>query len=230
VPAGRSLHFTVTECIFINLTISTGHQTEACPGNGNVPAVVCAPHEPCVNCFECYRGGEEIWFTPGISGPVLAFDIETTGFNKFDVVTCVSAYDPVRSVYFVECTPNGARNDAFLRLLDEAPLLCGFNAARFDIPYLARRWDLPSGQVTSWMRKLIDPFEACKLALNRTFSLNSLLRFNGWDCKTSNGAEAVNMAAQGRWQELRDYCMADTMKTHELVTSRSLAIPPKSAK
>lgn len=165
-------------------------------------------------------------FYPGVSGPMLAFDIETTGFNKLDVVTCVSAYDPARNISFVECTPGGARNETFLRLLDEAPVLCGFNAVRFDIPYLARRWNIPDQQVGQWVKKLIDPFEACKLALNRTFSLNALLEINGWDCKTSSGAEAVNMAAQGRWQELRDYCMADTVKTHCVVSCGRLAIPP----
>jgi hypothetical protein len=182
-----------------------------------------------VSCFEFGQGGRQVWYAPKISGPMLAFDIETTGFNMFDLVTCVSAYDPDRGISFVECTPGGGKNAAFLRLLDEAPLLCGFNAVRFDVPYLARRWDLPAEQVTSWIKKLVDPFEACKLALGRTFSLNALLQANGVECKTSSGGEAVAMAAQGRWQELKDYCMADTMKTHEVVSRARVVLPPPTA-
>ena len=65
---------------------------------------------------------------------------------------------------------------------------------------------------------MVDPFEACKLALGRTFSLNKLLIANGLPVKTGSGLEAVKMAKEGRWVELAEYCMHDTQMTHAAVT------------
>jgi RNase_H superfamily len=166
-----------------------------------------------------------VWWCPGIAGPVLAFDIETTGLREADTVTCVCAYDPDRGVHFRESTPSGARSERFLALLDEAPLLCAFNGVRFDVPFLAKRWRIEAQRVGSWVKKLVDPYEACKLALQRTFSLDRLLHANGLDSKTGSGAEAVRMAREGRWRELEEYCMQDTILTHQILKLRCVVIP-----
>jgi hypothetical protein len=114
-------------------------------------------------------------------GAILAVDIETTGLDpRVDDVTCACVYDAeggvARSFVFMRDGP-GAREE-FLALLDAAPRLCAFNGVRFDLPFLARRWGLAPERVGAWVRKLVDPFEASKLALNRTFSLDRLLA--GW--------------------------------------------------
>ena len=101
-----------------------------------------------------------------------------------------------------------------MALLDDAPLLCAFNGVRFDLPFLARRWGVPDAKVGSWVRKMVDPFEGCKLALGQTFSLNRLLEENGLPVKTGSGLEAVRMAKEARWAELAEYCMHDTRMTH----------------
>lgn len=165
------------------------------------------------------------YFSPRMSGPLLAFDIETTGVSSADSVTCVSAYDPERCIEFCACTPDGARVEDFVRLLDDAPLLCGFNAARFDIPFLCRCWGVPREQAGRWAAKLIDPYESSRLALGRTFPLNALLAANGIDSKTGCGSEAVVMARQARWGELMRYCLSDTVKTHQLVKLGAWLIP-----
>lgn len=162
---------------------------------------------------------------PGIAGPILAFDIETTGLREADAVTCVCAYDPDRGVRYRESTPTGARSERFLALLDEAPLICAFNGVRFDVPFLAKRWRIEAQRVESWVRKLVDPYEACKLALHRTFSLDRLLHANGLESKTGCGAEAVRMAREGRWRELEDYCMQDTVLTHQILKMSQVVIP-----
>jgi hypothetical protein len=156
---------------------------------------------------------------------VMAFDIETTGLSGSDSITCVSAYDPDGGVSYCSSTPYGSRLDEFLKLLDDAPLLCAFNGVRFDIPFIARRWGVPKEQVGRWVMKLVDPFEISKLALGKTFSLNALLAANGMESKTGSGMEAVKMARQGRWAELEEYCMSDTVKTHALVKRGEWIVP-----
>lgn len=171
-----------------------------------------------------FRAGQTI-LSPGIQGPILAFDIETTGLGDDATVTCVSAWDPERGVNFCEACPDGSRIQAFVDLLDSAPLLCAFNGVRFDIPFLAKRWGLNDKQIGEWVLKMIDPFEACKLALGRTFSLDRALKANGIACKTGSGLEAVRLARESLWAELKAYCMADTKKTHELICKQEMIVP-----
>ena len=176
------------------------------------------------------RAGGDVWWCPGVSGPVLAFDIETTGLREADAVTCVCAYDPDRGVHYRESTPTGARSERFLALLDEAPLLCAFNGVRFDLPFLAKRWRIEPQRVGAWVEKLVDPYEACKLALQSTFSLDRLLHANGLESKTGNGAEAVCMARAGQWERLEDYCMKDTVLTHQIIKLKRVRLPGSDKK
>jgi hypothetical protein len=167
------------------------------------------------------RRREWRYTTPASGGgvPVLAFDIETTGLDAETCeVTCACAYDPDRGVERSFVFSQGGDPAEFMALLDDAPLLCAFNGVRFDLPFLARRWGVPDEKVGSWVRKMVDPFEGCKLALGQTFSLNRLLSENGLPVKTSSGLEAVKMAREGRWAELAEYCMHDTKMTHAAVT------------
>lgn len=168
---------------------------------------------------------DALWYYPRVSGPVLAFDIETTGFRDADRVTCVCAYEPSTSVEFSRVLPSGDRCDEFLDLLDAAPLLCAFNGVSFDLPFMASRWGLPPSRVSFWVRKLVDPFQACKLCLGLTFSLDSLLSCNGLPVKTASGKEAVDMFQDGRWGQLAEYCMQDTKRTHLVATAPALLLP-----
>lgn len=187
-------------------------------------ALCCADNQK--NAF--YESGGVTWYMPLVGAqPVLAFDIETTGFRTEDTVTCVCAFDPDRSIEFSACTPTGEVCNEFMQLLDEAPLLCAFNGVRFDIPFIASRWGVASDRAGRWARKLLDPFEACKLALGITFSLDRLLAANGIACKTGCGSQAVVMAREGRWGELAEYCMEDTKKTHQAIRLGRLALPTR---
>lgn len=169
------------------------------------------------------------WFMHLPPGRVLAVDIETTGLDpRVDDVTCACAFDPEGGISraFVFGRDGGAAGrEEFLALLDAAPRLCAFNGVRFDLPFLARRWGLDAGRVGGWVRKLVDPFEASKLALGRTFSLDRLLAANGLSGKTGSGLQAVYMAREGRWDELAEYCMHDTRVTHAAVALPALRLP-----
>ncbi len=180
------------------------------------------------------RGAADgVWHLHIPPGRMLAVDIETTGLDpRVDDVTCACAYDPGDGVAraFVFGRDGAAAREEFLGLLDSAPRLCAFNGARFDLPFLARRWGLGADRVGAWVRKLVDPFEASKLALGRTFSLDRLLAANGLAGKTGSGLHAVRLAREGRWEELAEYCMHDTRMTHAAAAMPALRLPEAGAR
>ena len=162
---------------------------------------------------------------------MLAFDIETMGLDAgTHSMTCVCVYDPDRGIKEEFVFEHGDQHAGpaagrLLALLDEAELLCAFNGARFDIPFIARRWAVPPERVAAWMVKLVDIFEMCKLGLNKTFSLNRLLAANGMESKTGTGMNAVHLAQRGEWEALAAYCMQDTVKTHAVTSLRLVQLP-----
>ena len=166
---------------------------------------------------------------------MLTFDLETSGLDgSRDRVTCICLYDATRGIKetFVFDQPPLSEDSLCKQAqvtfrLDEAEQLCAFNGARFDIPFLAKSWKISTQHITEWLVKLVDIFEACKLALNITFPLNLLLQANNLESKTGSGLEAVRLAEQGKWDELSDYCMTDVLLTDQ-VTSLPVVILPKT--
>jgi len=137
-----------------------------------------------------------------------AFDIETTGLDPHtNQVTCICACGDG----FERCwmpTLEG-RPDSFFEMMDRAQFLVSFNGVRFDLNFLSVVYNLDQNRVGNWILKLRDAYEASTLALDKRFSLNHLLEANGLQPKISTGSEAVAMAREGRWDELREYCMSD---------------------
>jgi RNase_H superfamily len=164
---------------------------------------------------------------------MLCFDIETTGLNAHhDRVTCVCMYDQdtdLRQAYVFDHPPTSqdtlSKRDEVMGLLDHAGRLCAFNGARFDLPFIARSWGADDARLGGWLAKLVDVFEACKLALNKTFSLNLLLAANGLEGKSGSGLEAVRLAQQGEWDALSDYCMQDVLLTHQVTSLDEVVLP-----
>lgn len=172
---------------------------------------------------------------------MLAFDIETTGLAPgVDEVTCICACDPeaglaltvipgLTALEFAELDgvlPGlGVDPEAVFRALDRADRVCAFNGARFDIPFLCRRFRVPPERAGAWLLKLVDVYEATYQAFDRAFGLNALLRANGFPPKTDSGANAVQMAQRREWRSLAEYCMADTVKTLQVSGQDSLALP-----
>lgn len=76
-----------------------------------------------------------------------------------------------------------------------------------------------------WFVKLFDYFEVSKLVFSSSCSLNRLLEANGFRVKTSHGMQAVEWAREKRWQELEDYCMQDTILTHQISSCDDVLIP-----
>ena len=82
--------------------------------------------------------------------------------------------------------------------------------------------------MAGWLVKTTDILEACRLEVfgpRHTFGLNLLCEHNGVRMKSGSGCEAVRMAAQGRWQELLDYCADDVRILCDLYRRKELRNP-----
>jgi hypothetical protein len=103
-----------------------------------------------------------------------------------------------------------------METFDAAPLLCAYNAALFDIPFIAKQLYIPSTVVDSWLSKLCDPFHAMKTAFDFTCKLDKLLSLNSLACKSASGLQAIEMAKNADWDALAAYCMDDVRLTAQL--------------
>lgn len=163
-------------------------------------------------------------------GVMLSFDIETTGLSKYrDRITCACAYDPDRGIsakFVFPIDDPGSDPEDFMRLLDEAPVLCAFNGVYFDVPFICAHWKVDTARAGRWMRKLVDVFHMCKQGIGQTFSLNSLLGVNELGGKNGNGGDAVTLARDGKWEELATYCLHDCVKTREVSVLPRIVLPP----
>lgn len=158
-----------------------------------------------------------------------AMDIETTGVGPLDRVTCV-AIAGKQWVWSWVLEPRGDNEELWLRgredakhaikfQLDSASQIYTFNGATFDIPFLQREFEFSDSDVGRWMAKLVDPLYAARALLGYAAcaKLNDILALNGLQSKTGCGAQAVDMYLEGRYDELRDYCVSDTVLTFELL-------------
>jgi hypothetical protein len=87
------------------------------------------------------------------------------------------------------------------------------------------RFNVSEEKQGSWMLKLFDYFEVCKLAFGSSCSLNNLLMANGEDVKSSSGMQAVEWARHGQYRQLEEYCMQDTILTHKISCTEAVHVP-----
>ena len=159
-------------------------------------------------------------------GYMLAFDLETTDLCPFtDRVTCAAVCNPEAGFERVFIFDAGDDPEEFMALLDKADRLCAFNGASFDLPFIQHQLGASPERIRAWRMKLHDVFEACKLALDITFSLDALLELNGLPGKTGSGAEAVRLAREQRWADLGEYCLNDTRRTFAVSTLPRIELP-----
>jgi uncharacterized protein YprB with RNaseH-like and TPR domain len=171
---------------------------------------------------------------------MLAWDIETTGIKKdTDLITVISLYDPKAGISkvlrFVELNEDAdicyidefqERIDEFVEIMNKAQTLTAFNSGSFDLPFVQLQFKLPNEIVQGWVMKSFDVLDICRKAFNRTFSLNLALEMNiaGFQ-KSGSGMDAVIQAREGRWKELEDYCLDDSLLTHKLSSLDTILCP-----
>jgi RNase_H superfamily len=151
----------------------------------------------------------------------LALDIETTGLTLKDKITCVAIVKKDMSWVWTFKNEEVKQNsrESIQEQLDSATVIYAYNGATFDIPFLQREFQFSNEVVGKWMLKLIDPLYAARALLGYEAcpKLSDVLRLNGVQPKTSSGREAIEMAKEGRWDELADYCLNDTKVTFDLL-------------
>ena len=153
----------------------------------------------------------------------LTLDIETMGLLHhlpLPPITCVCLYDgntKYQLVFYNISEEEYNQNTALLlQLLDTAERLAGFNAIKFDLPYIAQQLQVTKQRLLGWISKCIDPYMGMVTVLKQTCKLQRLLDLNNLGSKTGTGGDAIGLAKAGKMKELLDYCMMDVLLTHQL--------------
>ena len=152
----------------------------------------------------------------------LAFDIETLGLLHevpLPEITCVCMCDDDGNDYCFRIwnDVNRAKNEeAIIQLLDQAEIICGYNAVQFDLEYIRRVMVVSDEKMTAWVRKCLDPYMFALYITCTPCKLQHMLELNNLSSKTASGGDAIVMAREDRWDELIAYCLMDAKLTLSL--------------
>jgi DNA polymerase III epsilon subunit-like protein len=147
---------------------------------------------------------------------VITFDIETTSASairgRLDSstmeLTVVGIHDSETneySSYFKEELVN------LWPIMERADALVGYNSDFFDIPILNRYYPGDLSKIRS-----IDLMVEVQKVLGRRLRLQSLAEATLGRGKSGDGLKAVDWWAQGRYEDVRKYCIEDVRITRDL--------------
>jgi len=155
----------------------------------------------------------------------LVFDIETSnfftspevGWNNYEAlnISVVGVYSYNQDKYF--CYEQSERAE-LEKLFAGASRLVGFSSNQYDIPVLQiffKKHGLRE-ELDLWKKDRVDLLEEIVLATGHRISLSKLSAANGGDPKDRHGSEAITLFAEGRMDELKEYCVKDVRLTKEL--------------
>jgi len=147
---------------------------------------------------------------------ILVLDLETQRSFK-DVgkqnlhklgISVVGLYDYRTQVYETYEEKDMLRLDKRIR---EAELVVGFNIRRFDMPVLAPYLFTPVENLP-----VLDLLEAVEKARGHRASLDSLAQPTLKLRKSGSGIDALALFQEGKWEELKRYCLDDVRLTKEV--------------
>jgi DEAD/DEAH box helicase domain-containing protein len=96
-------------------------------------------------------------------------------------------------------------------ILENCSYVIGFNINSFDLPVLQAYYP---GDIKHF--KTFDILDDIKRILGRRLSLNDVVQATLDKKKTGHGLEAIDFYKEGKWEELKKYCLDDVMLTKEL--------------
>lgn len=96
-------------------------------------------------------------------------------------------------------------------ILENCSYIIGFNINNFDLPVLQAYYP---GNINHF--KTFDILDDIKNILGKRLSLNDVIRATLDKKKTGHGLQAIDFYKEGKWKELKRYCMDDVMLTKEL--------------
>lgn len=145
---------------------------------------------------------------------VLTFDIETEGSFKMNgdfsslELTVLGVHDS--STGKLEGFYKNELNRAW-PLFESADVIVGYNSEHFDIPILNKYYAGDLSKIRS-----VDLLKEVKNVLGRRLKLDNLAEATLGRNKTADGMKAVEWWAQGLYEKVREYCLADVAITAEL--------------
>jgi DEAD/DEAH box helicase domain-containing protein len=96
-------------------------------------------------------------------------------------------------------------------ILENASFIIGFNIDSFDLPVLQGYYP---GNVSQF--KTLDILVEIKNILGRRLALNDIVKATLGKKKSGHGLQAINYYKEGKFEELRKYCLDDVLLTKEL--------------
>lgn len=96
-------------------------------------------------------------------------------------------------------------------ILESASYIIGYNVKHFDVQVLQGYYP---GSVENFAT--FDIMDDIRDKIGRRLSLNELISTTLGKKKTGHGLQAIEFYKEGKWDELKKYCMDDTMLTKEL--------------
>ena len=96
-------------------------------------------------------------------------------------------------------------------ILENCSYIIGFNINSFDLPVLQAYYP---GNINHF--KTFDILDDIKNILGKRLSLNDVIRATLDKKKTGHGLQAIDFYREGKWEELKKYCLDDAMLTKEL--------------
>lgn len=96
-------------------------------------------------------------------------------------------------------------------ILEKADLLIGYNSDHFDIPLLNKYY---SGDLTKI--KSLDLMKEIKNSLGRRIKLDTIAEATLGKNKSGHGLEATTWWKQGKYDEVKKYCLEDVKITKEI--------------
>jgi hypothetical protein len=154
---------------------------------------------------------------------MLAFDIETLGLldkRPLPEITCVCLFDGTTEYkllfYKIDTEQREKNIDTLLTLLDTCDRIVGFNAVLFDLEFVKQTFGISDERMSKWVRKTVDLYMFLKFVSNNTSAMAPLLALNSMPSKTGSGIQAINLALDGKNEELLAYCLMDAKLVYNL--------------
>ncbi len=97
-------------------------------------------------------------------------------------------------------------------LLENASYIVGYNINSFDLPVLQPYYPGKISQLAAF-----DLLDDIKNLIGHRLALNDLVGATLNKHKTGHGLQAINLYQEGRWDELKRYCLDDVLLTKELL-------------
>lgn len=123
-------------------------------------------------------------------------------------ITVAAAYDysTDKNYIFVEKEIN-----LLFPLLEKASYVVGYNIDSFDLPVLQPYYPGKIDQIATF-----DILSDIKKILGRRLALNDVIKATLQKAKTGHGLQAIGFYKDGKWDELKKYCLDDVLLTKEL--------------